>query len=119
MEISGPQSKLLLQLMSATSLRGKVIANNIANQNTPGYKRQELVFEDLLKTELSGLAPQLERVEPQVVTDTMSTSRADGNNVQMELEMSSIKENHILYDLYASMLTGQNRMLQSAIHGDR
>jgi len=117
--IHGASQSLLLDLMSAATLRARVLAGNIANQNTPGYKRQELVFEDLLKTELSGLAPQLERVEPKVVTDTTSTSRADGNNVQMEIEMSSLKENQILYDLYAVMLTGQNRMLQSAIHGDR
>ena len=119
MDLSGPQSRLLLQLMSASSARGKVIANNIANQNTPGYRRQELLFEDLLRKEMSGVAPDLASIEPKLVTDTHSTSRADGNNVQMELEMSTLKENQILYNLYASMLTGRSRMMQSAIYGDR
>ena len=45
MDLSGPSSELLLKLMSASTLRSKVIAGNIANQNVPGYKRQEVYFD--------------------------------------------------------------------------
>ena len=50
----------------------------------------------------------------------MSTpSGADGNNVFMEDEISAQRENRLLFELYASMLSGQMNMVNSAIHGDR
>ena len=44
MEIGGQKIELLARLMNASTLRGRIIAGNIANQNTPGYKRREVAF---------------------------------------------------------------------------
>ena len=45
--ITSGDNGLLLRLMSAATLRARVLASNLANQNTPGFKRQEVRFEDV------------------------------------------------------------------------
>jgi flagellar basal-body rod protein FlgB len=110
---------LLIRLLSATSERQKVLAANIANQNVPGYKRQELEFEGLLRHELERGASDFGRIEPKLVIDHETPGRADGNNVFIEDEVTAMRENRLLYELYATVLSGRMKMLGSAIHGDR
>jgi flagellar basal-body rod protein FlgB len=74
---------LLSRLMSATTQRSRVIASNIANQNTPGYRRQVLRFEELLQDALH-TGRSLERVVPSLEEDLLTPARADGNNVNLE-----------------------------------
>ncbi len=119
MDFSGPNTKLLLQLMSASTLRQRVIGNNLANQNVPGFKRQVVRFEEFVQAELRRRAPNLSRLKPEVVFDLESPSGPDGNNVSMEVEVSAMHENRLLFELYASILSGQMSMVSSAIHGDR
>jgi len=119
MDVSGTDSQLLLKLLSATSLRAKVLANNIANQNVPGFKRQDVQFEQMLAKEMDRGNGDVSRVAPEVVTDFETKARADGNNVDMEAEMTSLRENRLLYELYAGILSGRARLTQAAIHGDR
>lgn len=110
---------LLLRLLSATSERQKVLAANIANQNVPGYKRQDLEFEGLLRSALDRGSSDLGRVQPRVVIDHETPGRPDGNNVFIEDEVSAMRENRLLYELYSSVLSSRMKMLGSAIHGDR
>lgn len=119
MDLTGPNTELLLQLMSASTLRQRVIGNNLANQNVPGFKRQVVRFEELVTAELKRRAPNLSALKPEVVFDLESPSGADGNNVSMEVEVSAMHENRFLFELYASILSGQMSMVSSAIHGDR
>ena len=119
MLLEGPKNDLLLRLLSAADSRARMLANNISNQNTPGYKRQELEFEDLLIAELRRPEPNLHRVEPQLVEDADAIARADGNNVSMEEELGRMRENRIMYELYTSILRGRMNLIRSAIHGDR
>jgi len=119
MDLSGPNTKLLLQLMSASTLRHRVIGNNLANQNVPGFKRQVVRFEEFVQAELKRRAPNLSRLKPEIVVDYESPSGADGNSVSMEVEVSALRENRLLFELYASILSGQMAMVNSAIHGDR
>jgi flagellar basal-body rod protein FlgB len=119
MDLSGTNGKLLVQLMSASSLRQKVIGNNIANQNVPGFKRQEVRFEELVQEELDSSAPDLSALKPEVIVDVETPGGADGNNVFLEDEVNELRENRLLFELYASIFSGQMNMIQSAIHGDR
>lgn len=119
MDIRGPNSDLLLRLMTASSDRMRVIAGNLSNQNTPGYQRREVEFEALLQEELESGTPDLSSIHAQTVIDTETPSRADGNNVNAEMEVSSMRENLMRYQLYATIMRGQSKLLQSAIHGDR
>ena len=111
-------SAVLLKLMSATSLRGRTLAANIANQNTPGYQRREVRFEELLASRLErGRDPA--GVAPEVAVDEAAAPRADGNTVHMEDEVVAMRQNRILYELYASILRGRTNLVRSAIHGER
>ena len=106
---------LLMRLMSASTDRARVIASNIANESTPGYRRQTLQFETLLRDEIESGRTELARVEPRVEEDHLTPTRADGNNVTLELELNALRENRILYETYASMLQGRFRLLEAAL----
>lgn len=115
MESVGDSSPLLLRLMSASTLRARVLSDNIANQNVPGYRRQVVRFEELLAQKLTHGARSLDGVEPQVVTDTATPASPDGNNVSLELENNSMRENWLLYQTYAAILQSKNDMVRASI----
>ncbi len=121
MGISSEGGDLLKRLMSATALRRDVLANNIASQNLPGYRRREVQFEELLATALEkGERPKdLDRIEAKVVADWDTPGRADGNNVSAEEEASLMTENRIRFEVYAMLLRGRNSLISQAINGDR
>ncbi len=115
MDIAGDNGRLLLRLMSAATLRAEVTANNLANQNTPGFKRQTVAFEDLLLDKLQKGESDLGAVEPGIFTDTLSPSNADGNNVTMELEQNTMTQNRVMFETYATILAGQLELVRAAI----
>ncbi len=119
MDLQGDDGRLLLRLLSATTLRGRVITSNIAQINTPGHKRQVVRFEDLVAQELRRGRKDLERVTPQVLTDLDTPAGPDGNNVQLELEMNAASENRLLFETYATILAGRMELVRSAIMEDR
>lgn len=115
----GDSSEMLLRLMSASTLRARVLSENIANQNVPGYKRQVVRFEELLAERLKAGARSLDAVEPLIQTDTATPSSPDGNNVSLELESNSMRENSLLYQTYAAILQTKNEMLRASISEGR
>ena len=109
---------LLVRLLGACETRARVVSANIANSNTPGYVRQVVRFEELLAAELaSGGDPT--RVAPEVRADLETPARPDGNNVSLELELNSMRENRLLYEAYSSILRSHFALLESAITESR
>lgn len=93
----------------ASWIRNEVIANNIANVDTPGYKRQDVTFESELERALAGRRYitmddkvanlSLDKLEPRTYTDYASFSyRLDGNNVDVETENVILAKNQIKYE---------------------
>ncbi|MDA1267178.1 MAG: flagellar basal body rod protein FlgB [Planctomycetota bacterium] len=121
MDISSANKDLLLHLMTASTMRAKVLAGNVANQNTPGYKRREVAFEDQLAQEIKrGASVQdLVKLDPVVSIDENAEAREDGNTVDMESEVSASRENRVLYELYAAMLRGGSRLTEIAVRSER
>ncbi len=119
--IHDPAARLLGALMDAAALRARVIAANIANQNTPGYRRQTVRFEESLRAALAGgRGPgELERMEPTIEADLSTPTRADGNNVSLELETSAMRQNQLLYETYAAIQATRSELLRSAIESGR
>jgi flagellar basal-body rod protein FlgB len=116
----GDPNELLLRLMSASTLRARVLSENIANQNVPGYKRRVVRFEELLADKLahakgSAKSSSLDGVAPRIDTDTATPSSPDGNNVSLELENNSMRENWLLYETYAAILQSRNEMMRASI----
>ncbi len=118
MDIGGEQSKLLLNLMKASSLRGRVLANNIANQNTPGFQRQIVRFEELLTESMASGKNPLD-VQPQVEVDKLTPLGPDGNNVSLEVETAAARENRLMFELYAQIFQSRMGIIQSAIESSR
>jgi flagellar basal-body rod protein FlgB len=117
--ISNANGRLLESLLDAAALRARVIAGNVANQNTPGYRRQVVRFEELLReaVESGHGEDRLGRIAPQVSEDMLTPARADGNNVSLELEMSAMRQNRLLYDMYTTLQASRSHLIQAAIEG--
>lgn len=93
----------------ASWTRNEVIANNIANVDTTGYKRKDVEFATYLEQALIGpgsldervnkVASQIEAIETHVYTDNANLSyRMDGNNVDIDTESTYLAENQIRYN---------------------
>lgn len=108
---------LVLRLIKAADLRSRVLAANLANQNTPAYTRRVVSFEDSLRDVLQS-GGDISKVKPTIGLDAEAPSRPDGNNVSLELEMNAMRENRILYDTYIAMLQGHFSLLEHAITGN-
>lgn len=117
--------------MAAASLRHEVLSNNIANVNTPNFKRSHVRFEDLLKQEL-GLArePLMKvvrthdrhlpiafhgRAHGVIEQDEHTNMRLDGNNVDIDIEMAEVAKNQLYYSALATALGGHIGRLKSVI----
>lgn len=104
------------------SLRQRVIANNVANVDTPGFKASEVSFEDELRRALeSRRAPHaaLMAVAPEIDEVTGTTVRADGNNVDVERELLLLTETSLRYGAVARTLSGRLALLQTILTDGR
>ena len=112
---------MLKRLMTSATMRRDVLANNIASQNLPGYRRRDVQFEEMLTQAMSkGMeSEQLMEIQPEIVTDWDTAVRADGNSVNAEEEASMLRENRIRFELYAMILSGQGSLIAQAINSDR
>ena len=102
--------------------RETVLANNIANVNTPGYKRKDLDFEGVLKQELGRCKHtshdtnidnlQMDHLNPSVYTDLSNYSyRLDGNNVDIDVEEVEYASEQIRYQGITAGINNEfNRM---------
>jgi flagellar basal-body rod protein FlgB len=118
MTITTERIQLLTRLLDVAALRQDVIAQNVANVNTPGYTTMGVNFEDALKEALApGSGQQLADVAPQVTPGGGGALRADGNNVDVDLEMARLQKNAIYFQVYAQMLANDLAEFRSAIRG--
>lgn len=100
--------------------RNEIISNNIANVDTPGYKRKDVQFESYLMSALLGdgsldkrvAEAKLNSLDASVYTDYSNLSyRLDGNNVDIDTESAKLAENQIrYYTLMDSMTQEFNRI---------
>lgn len=95
---------ILNKAANASWTRGQLLANNLANVSTPGYKRQDIEFQTYLGNALQGsgnldrkvAGVDLGKIEPTVYTDNSTLSyRLDGNNVDIDTESANVAENQI------------------------
>ncbi|WP_366922998.1 flagellar basal body rod protein FlgB [Metallumcola ferriviriculae] len=111
-------SQLLTKALNVGAIRQRVISNNIANINTPGFKRSFVTFEDQLQEALArteGFANKQVGVKPEIIQDESSSMRQDGNNVDMDKEMANLAMNSINYSTAARQLNKKFAMLRYVI----
>ena len=107
----------LEQALEGATLRQRALANNIANANTAGYKRTDVDFHSALAQAFGSADPgkSLGQVTFSPQTDTSTSTRADGNNVDMDAEMASLSENSLEYQALIAVSRARLTMLQIAM----
>jgi flagellar basal-body rod protein FlgB len=110
--------ELLARLLDVASLRHKVIAQNVANVNTPGYHQLDVKFEEAFARALrDGESAALAKAKPEVVENNEGPERADGNNVDIDTEMGDLEKNTLLYRTFVQILSIHTAAQRSAIVG--
>lgn len=109
------------KMLDITALRQEAIASNIANLDTPGYKRIDVTpnFQSELSQAISSQdATRINNVNPQLAVDTTTISATrDGNTVQLETEMKNEAENFLAHSLETQLVSSKLATLRSAITG--
>lgn len=121
---------LLSKAMDASWKRNEVIANNIANVNTPGFKRSTVEFESILRqvvnnTSLRGMKTHqrhlpigrdsINSVSYEIHQKSSYKTRRDGNNVEIDLEMAERAKNELLYQTLGARVNSSFQRLRTAI----
>lgn len=126
---SGYTYELLKKSLDASSLRGKVIANNIANINTKGYKKYTVSFEENLKESMDDIELKTTDSrhindgspfgEIKIEKDTSRSMREDGNNVDIDNEMANQAANNLMYNALISQVNSRLAMERYVIKEGR
>ena len=106
---------MLARLINAADQRQKVISQNIANVNTPNYKRLELNFEEALATELTQRRGSTTQATPSVRETPGLAARADGNNVDIDMEIGQLGKNALLQQVYLQLVGTELSQMHRAI----
>jgi flagellar basal-body rod protein FlgB len=115
--------------LKASSLRSKVISNNIANINTKDYKRYYVSFEETLNDSIHNLELDTtdnrhikineESGKVEVKQDKSSSMRTDGNNVDIDNEMANQAANALMYNAMISQINNRLSNTRFVINGGR
>lgn len=123
---------LVKKSLDACTLRGRAIANNMANLTTPGYQRIDVAFEDKLKAALDEKRiagktdrsnhmnlgrPELDHVEAVAYRSKDPVLPGEINNVDVDLEAAKLAENQIAYMFGIKFIQSMKSDITSAISG--
>lgn len=123
----------LSKQLDSSSLTQRVIANNIANVNTPGFKKSYISFQEELRRALDAKAPvmvtsdqrhiggrvDISQVFPQVLQERGTTMKYSQNNVDIDQEMVNLAANTILYEVGVNAYSSRMGLLSYVIRGGR
>lgn len=124
---------VLTKQLDAAALTQRVIANNVANVNTPGFKKSTVSFQEELRRAVNsrsaplittdprhmGGAMDIRDVVPRVVEERDTTMTYGQNNVDIDQEMVNNAANDILYEFSADRLNGKFSLLGYVVRGGR
>jgi flagellar basal-body rod protein FlgB len=102
----------LEQYMDLVSLRQKLVASNIANADTPGYKTQDLDFQASFRSALDGGTPEAIQV-------TGLNTKNDGNNVNLDREARLLAENAMRFSVASNLMHSTISRVKEAINGGK
>ncbi len=125
------KGNLLEKSLNASWARNDVISQNLANVDTPKYKRKDIAFEELLndsmgraklegnltdKRHIAINSSDIDKVEPAIVDDNSDLSmRIDGNNVDIDREMANLAKNTIKYNALVQMINSNYSKIKNVI----
>ena len=121
---------LLNKTLNVTSLRHRALSNNVANANTVNYRRKDVDFASYLRSQV--VKSQVTSMQTDVrhmpigtfgqkatrVYEPYSGPNTTGvNNVDVDMEMANLAQNHLLYNVGARLLSGQFQGIRKSISG--
>lgn len=114
--------QLARKLLDASVMREEAIASNIANAETPGYRRIDIApdFAQQLKSHMAAgdLNKSADSLKPQLAEDpTARSMRPDGNSVEIEHELLAMNQNAVQHEFLADIISGNLKQLKMAITG--
>lgn len=114
--------QLAQKLLDAAALRQEAIATNVANVETPGFRRLDVTpdFAAQLKTRLAAgdFARNAANLRPQLMVDPTARSiRPDGNTVELERELLAMNRNAVEYQFLGEVVSDSLKRLKMAITG--
>jgi flagellar basal-body rod protein FlgB len=113
---------LMEDLLTRTSKRQQALASNVANLDTPGYHSKDFSFDEQLAsitmsaTSAAHITP-LENTTSAHMYEVGSPEKQNGNNVDLEREMTEITKNGLQYITLVQYLNQKIKTLRSAITG--
>ncbi len=108
---------LLKRSLDAYTLRQRVIAENIANAETPGYESRSVQFEELLEKVKLNNSASGHLPEPKVLEDSPRAIDNGVNNVSLDMEMAALAETTLSHKLASRVLAMRYQLLRTAIRG--
>jgi len=110
--------RIISKMLDGCMQRHKVIAANLANAETPGYKRSEVCFEDQLAEAIDAGSPDdVQAVDFEIVQTQGLAERADGNNVDFGRELGEMTRNTLTFSTLAQISAMRIQRLREAIGG--
>ena len=118
---SQPNYVAAKKMLDASVLRHEAIASNLANLETPNYKRIDVApsfSAELQSAVASGSSDQIAGTQPLLSVDSSAiASNRDGNSVQLESELSEMNKNFLAHAMETQLVTGNLLKLRLAITG--
>lgn len=109
-------AELLEAGIRAENLRQKAIANNIANLETPGYRRLDVKFEELLAKALASPGDiDLKEIDAQLYQPQQTPVKSNGNDVNLETEVGEMIKNTLRHKALVRLLNKKYRQIELAI----
>ncbi len=129
--LNTPSMAYLRKGLDAAWLRNEVIANNLANVDTPNFTSSSVEFEEIFKKALHDsdftyrttrpehiqFNPDWEHLQPRVLENPNTDIRMDGNNVDVDVEMLELSRNTLHYNTMVQKLSSEFNRLRTAITG--
>lgn len=124
--LEGLNIRLYEKGLDALWLRQKVIRNNIANAETPGFKSKKVEFEKLFSELLeskthggNGFFQALDRLTPKLYEKNSTAANPNGNNVSEDEEQIELARAQLQYETVVSALNSEIYRLKYAINGGK
>jgi len=117
-ELFDPTLVGLERAMSGAMMRQQVLADNLANANTPGFKRSDGDFQSALQRAFAANASPSQVAQTAFTVETdPATVRADGSGVDVDTEMAALSETALTYNALTSIASARIRILKTAMGG--
>ncbi|MBI3986503.1 MAG: flagellar basal body rod protein FlgB [Lentisphaerae bacterium] len=109
---------LLNKLLDLTAARHEVLANNLANVNTPGVTRQDLRFKDSLISAIkSDDKDAISSLKAELYDDVSQPFRPDGNNITTQSELAEMSQNELMYRVASRALSMKYSGMRKVLSG--